>query len=116
MTSYKNKEIALGIILVILFFTYYFDLLRDGMVVSGIITLITSLYALLIWQENIYDERDEYIRSKVDRYLYIVTILMLMVDIIHKTFAHISYVSTLLALCFLSVSKIILSKLIKDKN
>ncbi len=114
--SNKVKELILGLSLVTLFFVYYFDVLNDGMMVSGFITLIAAMYALLIWQEKIYDERDEYIRSKVDRYLYIITILVLTVDIVYKTFTHTSYISNMLILCVLSIGKIILSKIIKSTH
>ena len=114
--SNKVKELVLGLSLITLFFIYYFDLLNDGMIVSGFITLIAAMYALLIWQEKIYDERDEYIRSKVDRYLYIITILVLTADIVYKTFTHTSYISNMLILCVLSIGKIILSKIIKSTH
>ena len=114
--SNKVKELVLGLSLITLFFIYYFDLLNDGMIVSGFITLIAAIYALLIWQEKIYDERDEYIRSKVDRYLYIITILVLTADIVYKTFTHTSYISNMLILCVLSIGKIILSKVIKSTH
>ena len=114
--SNKVKELVLGLSLVTLFFVYYFDILNDGMMVSGFITLIAAIYALLIWQEKIYDERDEYIRSKVDRYLYIITILVLTADIVYKTFTHTSYISNMLILCVLSIGKIILSKIIKSTH
>ena len=112
--SQKSKEIILGVSLVSLFIVYYFNLLNDGMMVSGIITLVIALYTVLIWQEKIYDERDEYIRSKVDRYLYVSTSIMLMIDIVYKTFTHTSYVPTLLILCALYIIKIFLSRFIKD--
>ena len=114
--SNKVKELVLGLSLITLFFIYYFDLLNDGMIVSGFVTLIAAIYALLIWQEKIYDERDEYIRSKVDRYLYIITILVLTADIVYKTFTHTSYISNMLILCVLSIGKIILSKIIKSTH
>lgn len=114
--SQKSKEIILGVSLVSLFIIYYFNLLNDGMMVSGVITLVIALYTVLIWQEKIYDERDEYIRSKVDRYLYVSTSIMLMIDIVYKTFTHTSYVPTLLILCALSIIKIFLSRFIKDNS
>ena len=112
----KNNELLLGGGLVILFFIYYFNLLNDGMMISGAITIIATLYISLIWQEKVYDERDEYIRAKVDRYLYIITLILLMADIIYKTFNHEDYMVTLIILCSLSICKIVLSRVIKNKN
>lgn len=111
-----TKEYILGFLIVLSFVTYYFDLLRDGMMMSGVLAVVIMLYISMIWSEKVYDERDEYIRSKVDRYLYIITMSLFLVDIIYKTFTHQSYMSEIFILTVLALSKIILSKFTKDNN
>jgi hypothetical protein len=70
----------------------------------------------MIWAEKIHDERDEYIRSKVDRMLYIITLIIALLDIVYKTFSHQSYMSDIVFLTVLSLSKIVLSKIIKENS
>jgi hypothetical protein len=111
-----TKEYILPVLILGSFITYYFDLLHDGMVTSGIIAVILMVYIGILWQEQVHDERDEYIRSKVDRVLYILTLALLLVDITHKTFAHVSYMSELSILTILSIAKIVLSKLIRTNS
>jgi hypothetical protein len=110
------KEYILAVLIIGTFITYYFDLLKDGMMVSGIFAVVILLYVGLIWAEKIQDERDEYIRSKVDRSLYILTLLLLLTDIIYKTLTHQGYMSAVMILTVLSLVKILLSKFIKNTN
>lgn len=112
----KLKEYVLAFLILASFATYYFDLLQDGMMTSGIIAVVIMLYISMIWAEKINDERDEYIRSKVDRFLYIITLVVILGDIVHKTFAHESYMSSVVILTILSLSKILLSYTIKNNN
>jgi hypothetical protein len=112
----KNKEYIMGALIVLSFISYYFDFFNDEMMVSGFISLLIVAYISILWSEQIFDERDEFIRSKVDRYLYIFTIVLLLVDIIIKTFLHQSYMSELIILTLLAMGKIFLSKMIKDSN
>ena len=112
----ETKEIVLGFLIFVSFITYYFDLLKDGMMISGIIAVIVMIYISLMWSEKAYDERDEYIRSKVDRSLYIIIMVLFLIDIVYKTFTHQSYMSEILILTILAVSKIVLSKFIKNNN
>jgi hypothetical protein len=112
----KVKESILGFLILISFAAYYFDWLHDGMMTSGIVAVLIMLYISMIWSEKVYDERDEYIRSKVDRLLYISTLIMLLIDIVYKTFSHQSYMSEISILTVLALAKILLSKVIKDKN
>ena len=72
------------------------------------------VYIGIIWQEKMYDERDEYIRAKVDRYLYIITLGLIFADIVYKTFAHQSYMDGVIILTILSLAKVILSKTIRS--
>ena len=67
----KIKEYVLAFVIIATFITYYFDLLKDGMMMSGIFAVVIMVYISMLWAEKIEDERDEYIRSKVDRILYI---------------------------------------------
>ena len=112
----KIKEYVLASVIIVTFITYYFDLLKDGMMMSGIFAVVIMVYISMLWAEKIEDERDEYIRSKVDRVLYILTLVMVLGDIIYKTFSHQSYMSDIIILTILSLSKIVLSKVIKDTN
>ena len=112
----ESKEIVLGFLILTSFLTYYFDLLKDGMMMSGLIAVVVMIYISMIWSEKVYDERDEYVRSKLDRYLYILTMSLFLIDIIYKTFTHQSYMSEILILTILAVSKIFLAKFIKDNN
>lgn len=112
----KIKEYVLALIIIATFITYYFDLLKDGMIMSGIFAVVIMLYISMIWAEKIEDERDEYIRSKVDRILYIFTLIIVLGDIVYKTFSHQSYMSDIIILTILSLSKIVLSKLVKSSH
>lgn len=105
-----TKEYVLSVLIIGSFITYYFDLLHDGMMTSGIIAVVVMVYIGIIWQEQTHDERDEYIRSKVDRILYIMTLVLLLADITYKTFAHVSYMNELSILTILSIAKVVLSK------
>lgn len=112
----QTKEYILGFLILASFITYYFDLLKDGMMASGLIAIIILSYIILLWSEKVHDERDEYIRSKVDRYLYILVMGLFLIDIIYKTMIHHSYVSEIIILTILALSKIILSKVVKSTN
>lgn len=112
----KIKEYVLAFVIIATFITYYFDLLKDGMMMSGIFAVVIMAYISMLWAEKIEDERDEYIRSKVDRILYIFTLIILLGDIVFKTFSHQSYMSDIIILTILSLSKIILSKVIKNTH
>lgn len=112
----KIKEYVVALVIIGTFVTYYFDLLKDGMMMSGIFAVVIMVYISMLWAEKIKDERDEYIRSKVDRILYILTLVIVLGDIIYKTFSHQSYMSDIIILTILSLSKIVLSKVIKDTN
>lgn len=110
------KEYVLAVVIIASFLAYYFDLLKDGMMMSGIFAVVMMVYIGIIWQEGAHDERDEYIRSKVDRILYIITLVLIFTDIVYKTFAHISYMDDVIILTILSLSKITLSKVIKNNT
>ena len=112
----KIKEYVLAFVIIATFITYYFDLLKDGMMMSGIFAVVIMVYISMLWAEKIEDERDEYIRSKVDRILYILTLVIVLGDIVYKTFSHQSYMSDIIILTILSLSKIVLSKVIKDTH
>lgn len=112
----KIKEYVLGAVILLAFALYYFDILKDGMMISGVFAVIIMLYISMIWREEVLDERDEYIRAKTDRYLYIITLVILLSDVAYKTFAHQSYMSDVVILTILSLSKIILGKFLKDRN
>ena len=112
----KIKEYVLAFVIIATFITYYFDLLKDGMMMSGIFAVVIMVYISMLWAEKIEDERDEYIRSKVDRILYILTLVIVLGDIIYKTFSHQSYMSDIIILTILSLSKIVLSKVTKDTH
>lgn len=110
------KEYVLAGVIISSFVIYYFDLLKDGMVMSGIFAVILMVYIAIIWQESAHDERDEFIRSKVDRILYILTLVLIFIDIVYKTFTHESYMGGVIILTILSLSKIVLSKIIKSSH
>lgn len=114
--SNEIKEYILGFLILIAFITYYFDLLKDGMMMSGLIAVVILSYIALIWSEKVHDEREEYIRSKVDRWLYIIVMGLFLIDITYKTYIHHSYMSEIVILTILAVSKIILTKVIKNTN
>jgi O-antigen/teichoic acid export membrane protein len=103
-------------LIVFSFLAYYFDVFKDGMMISGIFAVVIMVYMGIIWQEHAHDEREEYIRSKVDRYLYILTLLLLFINIIHKTFTHESYMDSVIILTILSLTKVILSKTISNQS
>lgn len=84
--------------------------------ISGIFAIVIMVYIGSIWQEKIYDERDEYIRAKVDRYLYILTLSLIFMDVVYKTLTHQSYMSGVLILTVLSLTKVVLSKTIQNNH
>lgn len=112
----QHKEYLLAFLILGSFVTYYFDLLKDGMVMSGLFAVVMMIYIGIIWQEKISDERDEFIRSKVDRMLYIITLILLLIDITIKTFAHVSYMNELIILTTLSLAKVIVSAVLRNKH
>lgn len=112
----KIKEYVLAFLIVLSFLAYYFDLFKDGMMMSGIFAVVIMLYISIIWQEKINDERDEYIRSKIDRYLYLLTLSLIFIDTMYKTFTHQSYMDAVIILTVLSLAKVVLSKTIQNNN
>ncbi len=112
----KNAEIILGIILFAFFLVHILGLLDKSMMLSGFLVITVCAYIALLFQEKISDERDEYIRSKVDRYVFIYVISLLMLVIIYKTFTHIDYSYELFALFSISIIKLVLAKTIKSNN
>lgn len=114
--SSEVKEYILGGLILITFLAYYFDLLKDGMMMAGFLTVVVLSYIVLIWSEKVNDERDEYIRSKIDRYLYILVMGLFLIDIIYKTYIHHSYMSEIIILTILALSKIVLTKVVKSNN
>ena len=110
------REYLLSVLIVLSFAAYYFDWLKDGMMMSGIIALILTIYISVIWSEKVYDERDEYIRSKVDRWLYIITMLIILCSVVYKTFTNSSYMLEVFILTALALSKVFLSKIVKEEN
>jgi nitrate reductase gamma subunit len=112
----KIKEYLVALVIIATFITYYFDLLKDGMMMSGIFAVVIMVYISMLWAEKIEDERDEYIRSKVDRLLYILTLIIVLGGIVYKTFSHQSYMSDIIILTILSLSKIVLSKVVKETH
>lgn len=116
MISSKIKDLLMIISIILAFAMYYFDLFKDGMVMSGFIVILILIYIALLWSEKVNDERDEYIRAKTGRLLYITTILALLADIVYKTFSHESYVSSVTILTLLALTKVISSRYFKDNN
>ena len=112
----KLNEYILSVIILGAFVTYYLDVLKDGMMMSGIFAVVMMIYIGIIWQEGAHDERDEYIRSKVDRYLYILTLVLIFTDIVYKTFTHASYMDGVIILTALSLTKVLLSKFIQEQH
>ncbi len=112
----KIKEYVLALLIVLSFLAYYFDLFKDGMMMSGIFAVVIMVYIGIIWQEKVYDERDEYIRSKIDRYLYILTLCLIFAGIVYKTITHQSYMDDVVILTVLSLAKVILSKTVQNNH
>lgn len=110
------KEYILSLVIVLTFITYYFDLLKDGMMMSGVFAVVIMIYISIIWAEKAHDERDEYIRSRVDRYLYILTLILIFLDIVYKTLLHESYMDGVIILTVLSLTKILLSRFMRSRN
>ena len=116
LALFRLNEIALAGLLFGLLIAHFLGLFDPGMMVSGLMVVFTSLYIGFLWRESVYDERDEYIRAKVDRILYIFTLLLLTIVIVYKAFAHAGYLSEILIISLLSFGKIIISYTIKNKN
>ena len=116
MTFPKLNEVALGGLLVGLLVAHFLGLFDSKMIVSGIMVVFSCAYIGFLWRESVYDERDEYIRAKVDRLLYIATLALLTSVIVYKAFEHISYSSEIIVISLLSLSKIVMSYIIKNKH
>ena len=110
------NEVVLGGLLLGLLVAHFLGLFDPGMMVSGLMVVFSCAYIGFLWRESVYDERDEYIRSKVDRLLYILTLILLTIVIVYKAFSHSSYISEILIISLLSFGKIIMSYYIKNKN
>jgi hypothetical protein len=110
------KEILLVILISLSLFVHFFDLLDESMMFSGLIVLIILGYITTLFQEKTQDERDEQIRYKTNRYLYILMISFLLISIIYKIFAHIDYNTELILLTTISFAKIILNKFINENS
>ena len=107
------NEIVLAGLLAGLLAAHFLGLFDSSMIVSGLMVVFSCAYIGFLWRESVYDERDEYIRAKVNRLLYIVTLLLLTVVIVYKAFAHENYSSEILIVSILSFIKIIISYSIK---
>ena len=107
------EETGASRIIVIIYITGLFD---ASMMISGAVVVLMCVYIGVLWSEGAVDERDEYIRSKVDRSLYILAIFLISANVLYYAFLHIDYKPQLVILCVLSASKLLLSKIIKEKN
>ena len=116
MSLLKLNEIVLAFLLFGLLVAHFLGLFDPGMMVSGLMVVFSCAYIGFLWRESVYDERDEYIRAKVDRILYIVTLLLLTAVIVYKAFAHVNYISEILIISLLSFGKIIISYIIKKTS
>ncbi len=110
------KEIILGSLIAFSLIVHFFDLLNDSMMFSGIIVIIILGYITTLFQEKTSDERDEYIRNKTNRYLFVLTTTLLLLIIIFKIFTHIDYKQELLLLTIIAFAKIVLNKFLTDNN
>lgn len=112
----KLNEVTLGGTLFGLLIAHFLGLFDSKMILSGIMVVFSCIYIGFLWRESVYDERDEYIRAKVDRLLYIATLLLLTIVIVYKAFAHINYTSEIIVISLLSFAKIVISFIIKNKH
>ncbi len=112
----KISEYILGTSIVLLFLIHYFGFLDQGMMYSGIIILLVCSFIGLIWKEKVLDERDEFIRAKTDRYLFLLTLSIVSISILIKTFSHQDYFDELLLLTILSICKLMISKFLTSKH
>jgi hypothetical protein len=112
---YRNEALTVSAIL-IAFLAYHLDVFRDGMMASGLIVTALVIYIALIWSEKINDERDEYLVSRVDRYLYVVTLSYLLLTIIYKTFIHADYFFEVLLVTILAIAKVIMVNYVKRNH
>lgn len=110
------KEWWLMLAIIVSFAIYYLDAFNDGMLMSGFLVILILVYIALIWSEKVQDERDEHIRARTGRILYIVTIFALLIDIIYKTFAHENYVSSVTILTLLALVKVLANKYFKTNH
>ena len=95
------NEIALTGLLLGLLIAHFLGLFDPGMMISGLMVVFSCAYIGFLWRESVYDERDEYIRAKVDRILYIFTLLLLTAVIVYKAFTHVNYISEILIFSYL---------------
>lgn len=112
----KYAEFYLGLIILSLMFVHFFGLLDQSMMFSGLILILSFTFIGLVWGERSVDERDEFIRAKTDRYLYLLTLTSLSVLILFKTFAHIDYFYELILISILTFGKLVISKYLKNTH
>lgn len=110
------NEVSLFGLLVGLLIAHFLGLFDSGMMISGMMVVFSCVYIGFLWRETVYDERDEYIRAKVDRMLYIFTLILLTGTIVYKAFAHTTYTSEIFIISLLSFGKIIMSYIVKNKH
>ena len=115
-SSLKLNEVALAGLLLVLLIAHFLGLFDSGMMISGLMVVFSCAYIGFLWRESVYDERDEYIRAKVDRILYIFTLILLTIVIVYKAFAHVNYISEIIVISLLSFGKIIISYIIKKTS
>ena len=112
----KNIELTLLFLLGMVAIVHYMGLLDMKMYFSGIIFFAVCVYISFLWKEAKGDERDEYIKAKTDRYLFLLCNFIISLYILLGIILHFDFSIPLLFLSIMTLSKIIISKFLDLKN
>jgi hypothetical protein len=109
-------EIVLLGLLGLIAIVHYMGLLDMKMYFSGIIFFAICAYVLFLYRETSGDERTEYIKAKTDRYLYLLCNFIISIYILLGIILHFDFSIPLFFLSVMTLSKIIISKILEINN
>lgn len=109
----KVTELLLGLVLLTTAYVHQAGLLDAQMVFSGLVLFVVCLFVVSVWGESAFDEREEFVRSKVDRWVYLFTVSVLGIHIAYSAFMHTTNTTSLYMLLIIALFKIIVSKYIR---
>jgi len=103
-------------ILAFVAFVHYAGLLDMEMYFSGITLLIVCVYISLVVTEKNGDERNELIKAKTDRYLYLFVNILLSGYVLTGILFHLDIKLATIFLGIMTLSKIIIGKILQNNN
>ena len=103
-------------ILALVAIVHYAGLLDMKMYFSGILLLLVCVYISLVITEKKGDERDEFIKAKTDRYLYLFINILLSIYVLFGILFHFDNTLATALLGIITLAKIIIGKFLQNKN